>query len=519
MIRLSGLYVIYSLFLSASAFSAPSNLELIISDTTQTFPATSISEHHSESPSETLRLLDQLISEDPGESPQSVASDSSISPLIKSPAYIFNRDDEIGDDNCIAVKNGSVYSFKQALAVAICNNPQMRSMSLKLRSYLLEYKKSMSSWMPEIDFVSSISAEQERYKIKSLGGYTTRDRKRDTGLEINWLLFDFGKREALIEQKKDIWLSQNYQALFDFQSFVVDFSRTYYQAISKKEILVAARANEDLAQKTWTVTQNKFESGIGAYSDTLQAKNVLLSAIQYRREKEGEYQQVIGHLASAMNMPVISKLTPQERVAIHASRQVTKLQRLLNLAAVHHPLILSARKKIDSAQHSLQQARLDFMPTISMQAAAYRGISSLDEHQPPFVNKTDTMFVALKLSVPLFSGFQRYHQLQEANVLMRNSQEEYKMAVKNIELGVWDAWQNLNTTTRSLELIAQRVTTAQRAYDIANGRYLTGVGNIIELLNAQKDLSTAQIDSANMKSSWCIQKVELLASVGELSMF
>lgn len=466
---------------------------------------------------ETLALLDKLQLESTDRAAP-VAKEIAMPSPVKAPEWLLNEENDI-EEACNITSTTSVKHFAQALTLALCQDPGMRSLALNMRHYLYDYKMSQASWMPDINAIFSSASESDSYAFQHSGSQKQTDRTMNSGVELNWLLFDFGKREALISQKQDLWLSNRYQALSGLQDFVISFAQTYYQVLAKRTILSAAKQNEMIARKTWDTTQNKYRSGVGVLADALQAENVLLSATQDRVQSEGDYQQSIGQLASALNFPVDSQIHPEDNLEVPSDTQMMALKPLLDEAVKQHPMILAARKNIEAADEQLNQAQRDFLPSISLQAGVNREVSSLDQNRYEPLNRTDSMFVGLNVSVPLFSGFRRYNQLQDAHVQQALSQEDYQHVVNDVGLKTWNAWQKLNTTNHNLRLISQRLKTARRAYDIANGRYLTGVGSIIELLNTQQQLSTTEIDEANIRIAWYLQRLSLLSAVGKLTLY
>ncbi|WP_330982278.1 MULTISPECIES: TolC family protein [Enterobacterales] len=468
---------------------------------------------------ETLQLLDKLEREQRQTGPEYRPHPLPLPEPVKVPAYFTGQADEedIASATCNLTSHETISTFSQALTQAICSDPEIRTLALGLRTYWLDYKSSQSSWMPEINLLLGASSEEDNYSQERRGTLTQRDRRYDAGLELNWLLFDFGKREALIGQKENIWLSSQYQALSQFQDFIIQFSQVYYQVIASQAILSAAKENESIARKTWDITQNKYRSGVGVLGDALQAENALLSATQYRIQKEGEYEKAVGQLSSAMNLSFSDRLKPRDQLAIPSDAQMMQLKPLLSEAEKHHPLILAAQKNISAAENQVEQAQRDYLPSVALKASANQNDSSLDQGTY-MINKTDTLFVGVTVTVPIFSGLRRYRQLQSANTQLVRSRQEFQDVTRNVALSVWNAWQALNSANRNFELISQRLATAKRAYSIANGRYLTGVGTIIELLNTQQQLSNAEIDEANIRMDWYIQRLSLLSSIGKLSL-
>ena len=60
---------------------------------------------------------------------------------------------------------------------------------------------------------------------------------------------------------------------------------------------------------------------------------------------------------------------------------------------------------------------------------------------------------------------------------------------------------------------------AQASFDAAQHRYQNGVGNMLELLNAQGALATAEQQRIQARADWCTARITLAASVGQLGMW
>ena len=54
---------------------------------------------------------------------------------------------------------------------------------------------------------------------------------------------------------------------------------------------------------------------------------------------------------------------------------------------------------------------------------------------------------------------------------------------------------------------------------ISQGRYKGGVGNILELLNAQSALANAEQQQIQAQSNWRIARLQLVASLGRLGVW
>ncbi|MNW01456.1 hypothetical protein D3C71_1970920 [compost metagenome] len=81
---------------------------------------------------------------------------------------------------------------------------------------------------------------------------------------------------------------------------------------------------------------------------------------------------------------------------------------------------------------------------------------------------------------------------------------------------LWANYQTLNIETRSLEKTAEWVEQSSQALQVVQGRYRSGVGNMIELLNALTAYATAEQQHINTLNSWQLARLKLAASLGRL---
>ena len=98
----------------------------------------------------------------------------------------------------------------------------------------------------------------------------------------------------------------------------------------------------------------------------------------------------------------------------------------------------------------------------------------------------------LAVSIPIFSGFFTKHQIAEAkaNLLVLTANEETLR--QNVLLDVQQSLLNLTEAGERITVADLTARQAQENFDIANGRYAAGVGNPIEVTDADVSLSNAK---------------------------
>lgn len=124
--------------------------------------------------------------------------------------------------------------------------------------------------------------------------------------------------------------------------------------------------------------------------------------------------------------------------------------------------------------------------------------------------------VGLQLNIPLFEGFERAYQVRGAQAQFEASEAELSDVEQRISLELWANYQTLNIETRSLERTAEWVEQSDQARQVVQGRYSSGAGNMIELLNALNAYAAAEQQHINTLKSWQLARLKLAASLGRL---
>ena len=122
----------------------------------------------------------------------------------------------------------------------------------------------------------------------------------------------------------------------------------------------------------------------------------------------------------------------------------------------------------------------------------------------------------INVNVPIFNGFLFSARHQEANLRARAADQEMRDLADRISRDVRVAWANAVTAYQNLEVTAQLLKQATLALDLSQGRYKLSLASIVELSQAQLNLTQAQIDNTNAKYDCQIQQAVLTYQIGQL---
>jgi len=120
----------------------------------------------------------------------------------------------------------------------------------------------------------------------------------------------------------------------------------------------------------------------------------------------------------------------------------------------------------------------------------------------------------LSLAIPLFSGFSTKAQISEARAslfVLTSNEEELR---QNVLLEVQQAFLNLIDLEEGIPVAEMTVKQAQENVEIASGRYGAGVGNPIEVTDANVGLSSARVSLNRLLYNYKIAVASIEKAMG-----
>lgn len=102
--------------------------------------------------------------------------------------------------------------------------------------------------------------------------------------------------------------------------------------------------------------------------------------------------------------------------------------------------------------------------------------------------------LSAQFSLPVFNGFRREQQVEQASVQRRNAQNDLRAQELRVATEVNSAALSLATAQQTVELQEQNVRTARTALALAQERYRVGAISLVELVQARGDFERAETD-------------------------
>ncbi|MCB1944055.1 MAG: TolC family protein, partial [Candidatus Accumulibacter sp.] len=181
---------------------------------------------------------------------------------------------------------------------------------------------------------------------------------------------------------------------------------------------------------------------------------------------------------------------------------------LIAEARERRPDMKAAEAELRAAQAGIAYARAAGRPTISLSGGPqWQDLGELSSHGNA---------IGLTFSVPIFSGFNTTYNIRAAEARSDVQAARLDDTRQQVALDVWEAYQSLSTASQTIRSTVDLLASAEQSERVALGRYKAGVGNILDVLNAQSALATARLQRIQAMLDWHVSRATLARAIGIL---
>lgn len=396
-------------------------------------------------------------------------------------------------------------TMMQAIDFALCHNPQTRVSWANARVAAAQIGVSRAAQLPGIDGSGALQTSQTR-NVPGGGGQDAAT----ASVTINYVLFDFGARDADLDSAREALLAANWTHNEALQTVLFSVVQNYYRLFAGNESVSAANAAETAARESQEAARARQQAGKATRAEVLQAQTAYAQALLNRTRAQGDAAAAGGQLASALGLraDVALVLAPPPDLAGFALGEQA-VERLIDNAKASRPELMAAQARVRQAEAGLRAAQAVGKPVVSLFGTA--GGSANDPGADP-INGA----VGVRLQIPIFTGYRNSYQIRSAREQVDARRAESDQVGNDVSLQVWQSWQQLRTEGQSYRTTLDLVASARESFDAALARYRAGVGTLIDLLNAQSAAANADFQRIQSQYNWYVSKASLVRSLGSL---
>jgi outer membrane protein TolC len=294
---------------------------------------------------------------------------------------------------------------------------------------------------------------------------------------------------------------------------VVNVSKAYYAALLTQEQMMVL--DDDLVRLEQSLNDalHQYRAGVVDKTDYERATVSLNNAKAERKQNDELLKARYAVLKERMGYPPGADL-----VLVHDSSQMEQEAIVDTTQSLH--IEQRIEFQVLQTQQSLQEANLRYAGWSFLPSLSAIGSYSLNYLSSAFAqlyrHNYPSSFVGVELSLPIFQGGKRLQELGEAKLQVERASYDI-VAFKNLAAAEFaQAIADYKSSLNNYQVLKANLELARDVYRIIQLQYKAGTKTYLELITAETDLRTAELNRTNALYQLLSSKLDVQKALGTI---
>lgn len=407
------------------------------------------------------------------------------------------------------------FDLQQAVATALKNNPGVEAKLLLLEQARMNVGVAQSFFWPRVSLISSYNRvsnfdEQQAYSVDDLSARTW-----NSGARLSLSLFagfshlnELQKSRIAVEVEK----ARHQQARHELACNV---QLQFLQLLKLREDRKSADKAVERIKTQLHAAEQFVKVGMAPYANVLQNKTELLRAEQQVIRVKNDIRNAEVQLAKYLGLKDGQEVEYRGDLASYGTAVPYSELEAIKTALKYRPDLVIAQKTVQMAYKDMNIRLGEYLPRVDATLDSMKYSRDYDEKR--FSDYTRRYWSAgISFSWEVFSGGQTTFATLAEKKRAESLQKDFEDAVAGARTDVIRALLDINAARELIQTTRAGIVAAQENYDMASKRYMTSVGTITELVDAQLKLSQAETDASEALMEFQSSRARFFYYIGKL---
>ncbi|RYY63121.1 MAG: TolC family protein [Chitinophagaceae bacterium] len=378
-----------------------------------------------------------------------------------------------------------------------------------------QIKSRLADWYPQISF-NYVYQHNFQVQTSIIGGNVVQLGVGNTsGLQFLATQNIFNRDLLLANRTRGTVQQQATQQVTSTKIDVVaNVSKAFYDVLATQEQINVSIANITRLQRSLKDATAQYNAGIVDKTDYKRATIALNNANAALKSNQEALTAKTEYLKSVINYPVGQTLAIQyDSAALEQEIPVDTLQGLDISRRIEYQILETQRKL---QEYNVQYNKWSYLPTLSANGAYLRNF--LNDNFGKLYNQAyPQSYAGLTLGFPIFQGGKRRYDLKVARLQLQRTELDIVSLQNSINSEYYNALAGYKSSLANYIAVKENVSLAQEVYDVVNLQYRNGIKTYLEVVFAESDLRTAQINYFNALYQVLSSKIDVQRALGNIA--
>ena len=309
------------------------------------------------------------------------------------------------------------------------------------------------------------------------------------------------------------------------QNLILQSAETYFTVLRAQDTLASTKAEEAAFKRQFDQANERFDVGLSDKTDVLEAQAGFDTARANRIIAQRQVEDAFQALITLTNRAYVALEGIEHSLPILAPTP-NDAKAWVDTAAAQNLNLQASNYAVNAAEETLRQRKSGHAPTLDAVASYQKGDndsmglsnSSASFTTPqPFRDNVTRSSVGLELNVPIFSGGLTSSQVREAYQRLTQSEQLRESLRRQVVQNTRNLFRAVNTDVETVQARRQSIISNQSALEATEIGYQVGTRNIVDVLDAQRQLYSAVRNYNDARYDYILNNLRLKQAAGTLS--
>ena len=295
---------------------------------------------------------------------------------------------------------------------------------------------------------------------------------------------------------------------------VANVSKAFYDVLATKQQIKVAAENIVRIERSLQDATNQYKAGIADKIDYKRATISLNNIKASKKSNEALLKAKIEYLKSLMGYPDTAGLNiGYDSLAMEKEIVIDTLQLPDYKTRVEYKLLETQQKLLQS---NVLYNKWSYLPTVAANGA-YNLNYQNNEFTKLYNQNYPNSFAALTVVIPIFQGGKRKYNIKTAELQLKRSGQDIINLKNAVNAQYAQALAAYKSNLENYSALKENVALAKEVYDVVQLQYRSGIKTYLEVITAETDLRTSQINYFNALYQVLSAKVDVQRALGQIT--
>ena len=398
---------------------------------------------------------------------------------------------------------------------AIANNPDIQNAKLNEEITETDINIRMADWYPQVNFNYNLQHNFQLPTANFNGNLISTGTKNTSGIQFGTTQNIFNRDVMLASRTaKDVRRLSGQNTREQNINLAAQVSKLFYDIILTTQQLKVTQEDINRIELSLKDAYYQYQSGIADKTDYKRATISLNNAKAQKKSGDESLKAKYAYLKELLGYPLYKDIDLVYDTA--QMEQEIFLDTLQDVDFNNRIEIqqLETQKKLQ--QYNLQYYKWSFLPDVY--AFGNYNLNFLNNQFSKLYSASyPNSFMGLTLSLPIFQGGKRLQQIKQAQFQIKQADNAIRSFQNNINTQYQNALAAYKGNLSNFFSLKENLSLANEVYEVIRLQYRSGVKAFLEVINAETDLRTAQINYYNALYEVLSSKIDVARALGNIS--